>query len=218
MDFAALYSMLFDKMGDLGWWPADTSDEVVIGTILTQNTSWKNVEKALSELRKAGLLSLDGISRVKEEELSALIRSSGFHNQKAQRLSNLSGMILSEFGDLESMASRSTPEIVNFLSPIKGIGQETLDSIMLYALGKPVFIMANYTERIFSRLGILGKNDAAIDLKNKVPAGLNYDIGKLKNFHGMLVELAKQHCRKKPVCNGCPLSDSCRHYKEIMLP
>ncbi len=218
MDLHTIYTVLFETMGDLGWWPADTPDEVTIGTILTQNTSWNNVEKALGKLREAGLLSLRGISGTDTETLSALIRSSGFHNQKAKRLKDLSGKILTEYGTLEDMATRSIAEIADFLRPINGIGQETLDSILLYALDKPVFIMDNYTWRIFSRLGIISDYNRRVELKERVPAQLSNDVEKLKNFHGLLVELAKKHCKKKPACSGCPLSGSCKYYREMMLP
>lgn len=215
MEIGRIYDLLFAEMGDLGWWPAESADEVVIGAILTQNTNWNNVEKALAELRKAGLLSLESLSRVETGELSSLIRSSGFHNQKAARLKDLSSRIVSGYGSLERMSLNDTLELVDFLRPIKGVGQETLDSILLYALDKPVFVLDNYSTRIFSRAGFSVLEN---DIRKHVAEELSHDVERLKNFHAMLVQLAKNHCRKKPSCKGCPLSASCKYYREFMFP
>ncbi len=218
MDIQEIHSQLFMVMGDLGWWPAGSKDEVIIGTILTQNTSWNNVSKALEQLRKIDCLCLDCISAKSKDELSRLIKSSGFYKQKAERLIDLASRILGKYGSISRMAEADTSELVDFLSRIKGVGKETMDSILLYALDKPVFVVDKYTERIFTRTGVISNATEMKRLKEAIPGILENDIGKLKNFHGMIVKLAKENCRKKPLCSGCQLSSSCNYYNETMLP
>lgn len=213
-----VYKRLQVEMGDLGWWPAETGDEIIIGTILTQNTSWNNVEKSLESLRKNDLISLRGLCNTDPEQLSEIIRSSGFHNQKARRLIGLSRRIVDTYGDLSRMSQDSTDSLREFLSAAKGVGRETMDSILLYALSKPVFVVDKYTERIFSRTGVISDYRDLLDLQTRIPDILENDVEKLKNFHGMIVQLAKDHCRKKPACESCPLSVGCRHYSEAILP
>lgn len=218
MDTDEIYRHLFQEMGDLGWWPGESPDEVLIGTILTQNTSWRNVEMALSELRHSGKLSLDSISGMETVKLSDLIRSSGFHNQKAERLKDLSTRIIEKYGTIEMMSLSATDEVIDFLRTIRGIGQETLDSILLYVLDRAVFVIDKYTLRIFSRVGLTASDERHERIKQMVVQDLDGDVSRLKNLHGMLVQLAKNNCRKKPVCSGCPLSSLCRYHREIMLP
>lgn len=217
-DFLEVYERLYASIGDLGWWPAETRDEVVVGAILTQNTSWKNVEKSLSVLREEGALNLKTISTLEPEYLSGLIRSSGFHNQKASRLIDLSKRILERYGSIERMKREKESVSADFLRNIKGVGRETLDSLLVYALDKPVFVVDKYTERIFSRLGLLSEKYEMEDFRSDVKESFGSDVGKLKNFHGMIVQLAKDHCRKKPLCEGCPLSEICGYYTDVMLP
>lgn len=205
-------------MGDLGWWPGNTGDEVIIGAILTQNTNWNNVEKSLCVLRSRNLIDLSRIAGIEKDDLSPLIRSSGFHNQKAERIVNLSRSITEKYGSVGDMAQSDSMEVTRFLGSIKGVGQETRDAILLYALDIPVFVVDKYTIRIFSRIGIIESPDAMPRLKKEVPLLENMTVERLKNFHGMIVKLAKDHCRKNPVCKGCPLSLSCRYYTEVMLP
>lgn len=218
MRISDIYEKLYEEMGDLGWWPGDDPDEVLIGSILTQNTSWNNVEKALDVLRKNDCLSLECISSKKHRALSEMIRSSGFHNQKAQRLIDISRKILERYGSLKAMSSDSEKDLAEFLFSMKGVGEETRDSILLYALGKPVFVVDKYTERIFLRTGTISADSELKTVRETVPQLMELDTGKLKNFHGMLVKLAKEHCRTRPECSGCPLSGSCKYYKEEMLP
>lgn len=209
------YERLFERYGDTGWWPGDTRDEVIIGAVLTQNTSWTNVEMALQKLREAGILSLQRIGETERQPLSGLIRSSGFYNQKSERLILLSREIISRYGDVSGMLRRDLQELTNFLKPLKGVGQETLDSILLYALDKPVFVVDKYTMRIFSRAGINESNNIS-EIKNLVSQVFGQDLEKLKNLHGMIVFLAKDHCKSKPVCSNCPLLEICS-YREKNL-
>lgn len=203
-----LYERLYQEYGDTGWWPADSRDEVIIGTILTQNTSWKNVELSLGKMRKNSLTTLQAISTVDQAQLTELIRSSGFYNQKSERLIHISKEITKNYTSVEKMMESDPEELINFLGPMKGIGQETLDSILLYALDKPVFVVDKYTVRILSRIGIkvIGQIDP---IKSLVHEYLGTDISMLKNLHGMIVYLAKDYCRVKPKCGGCPVKNVC---------
>ncbi len=218
MSLPEMYGKLYSEMGDLGWWPGETSEEVLIGAILTQNTSWTNVEKALAHLREEGCLSLECIATMEKERLSEVIRSAGFHNQKAERLIDLSSLIISRYGSLEEMASESPEELSEFLISRRGIGEETRDAILLYALNKRAFVVDKYTHRIFVRTGIISDESGMPEAKESIEKDDGYTLDMLKNFHGMIVRLAKEHCRKKPICSGCPLSGSCRYYTETMLP
>lgn len=205
------YNTLYSYYGETGWWPGDTDDEVVIGAMLTQNTSWRNVELSLNRMKKAGIFTLEDISRTDVGTLGEIIRSSGFYNQKSQRLKALSESIGATYGNLEKMKKFPMNELENFLRPIKGIGQETLDSILLYALEKPVFVVDKYAVRIVGRIGI-SKRPSSVGLKDIVSSELGSDIGKLKNLHGMIVNLAKDYCKTKPRCAGCPMQEKCDYF------
>ncbi|CAC11466.1 conserved hypothetical protein [Thermoplasma acidophilum] len=203
--YSTVYDDLFRVYGDLHWWPADSKDEVVIGAVLTQNTSWKNVEKAIERLREKGLNSLAAISKCDVKDLAETIRPSGFYNQKAERLIALSKALMERFGGIDSIHDLETA--VSFFSPIKGIGQETLDSILLYALDLPVFVMDKYTARFLDRCyGIRGG-----DIKKDVEGEIK-DVERLKNLHAMIVQISKDHCKKVPECDGCPLNTKCEYY------
>jgi len=204
-----IYDLLYVRYGDLGWWPASSDDEVVIGAVLTQNTSWKNVEIALNRLKERRLLGIEEIYNSPEDEIRDAIRSSGFYNRKAMTLKLLSKGIVEKFGSIEGMKGKPAQIIINFLESIHGIGAETRDDIMLYALGMPVFIVDSYTERIFKRLS--GLEDAPIVVSRNRPKPKNHGLDKeqLKNFHAMLVHTAKEYCRKTPLCSNCPLNIVC---------
>ncbi len=205
-----LHDALYSTYGTTGWWPADSPDEVIAGTILTQNTSWTNVEKAIQALKANGPVTLQSICSMPLELLEAKIRSSGFYRQKAARLKDLSCAILRNYGSVESMAMHHQDEVSDFLKNIKGVGQETLDSILLYALGKPVFVVDKYTARIFQRTGLMDKPDLR-SIKNEVHSLLDKNTDALKNFHGMIVYLGKDYCRTKPLCGNCPVNNLCAY-------
>lgn len=203
-----LYDLLYARYGDTGWWPADSRDEVIIGTILTQNTSWKNVEISLGKMKRAGIANLLALSYVNKSYLGEIIRSSGFYNQKSERLITLSRNIIQKYGTVEEMMGAELAELTDFLGKMKGIGQETLDSILLYALDKPVFVVDKYTARILSRVGIKAAGEVA-SIKNLVSLDIGNDLSGLKNLHGMIVYLAKDFCKTKPKCIDCPISGVC---------
>ncbi len=209
MNLREIYELLYSHYGDLGWWPADNDEEIIIGSVLTQNTSWKNVEIALRRMKDYQILGLSEICGSNMDTIKKAIMPSGFYNRKAMTLKRLSAGIIERFGSLEAMKKQSAIDVANFLRSIHGIGPETRDDILLYALGFPAFIIDSYTTRIFTRF--TGKEKYQHDLlMGKVPIsdiGLNVD--ELKNIHAMLVLTAKEHCRKIPVCKGCPLETKC---------
>ena len=209
-----LYDALFSRYGDVGWWPAGSADEVIIGAILTQNTSWGNVEKSLQSLKKAGTNDLGGISATSTEEIQKLIRSSGFYRQKSERLKNIARAIIERYGTVEAMSHDDLDRLKLFLSSLSGIGQETMDSILLYALGKRVFVVDKYTIRIFQRTGLM-QNPEIGTVKNLVESEFADDLFRFRNLHGMLVMLAKEYCKTKPKCSGCPLRMHCDYALKI---
>jgi endonuclease-3 related protein len=176
------------------------------GAVLTQNTSWNNVSKAIENLKSKRLLSLEKISLVSRKGLTETIRPAGFHRQKASYLKNLSDFVISRYGgDLESMRKADTPHLRQELLAVKGIGPETADSILLYALDKPVFVVDAYTRRVFTRhkLGPSGKgyDEWQRFFTERLPA----DAKLFNEYHALIVKLAKEFCRPKPLCEGCPL-------------
>jgi endonuclease-3 related protein len=204
-----LYSRLHARFGDLEWWPAEGPFEVMVGAVLTQRTAWSNVEKAMFNLGEAGVKDTEGLLRLPLQTLEDLIRPSGTYRQKARRLTDLFTAVAShEGGALEVFLDRPTAPLRAHLLSIKGIGPETADSIVLYAGGKPVFVVDAYTRRVLERLGVMtgGSYD---DVARWFTDGLPEDVTLYNNFHAALVELAKEHCRKAPLCTGCPLQEVC---------
>ena len=219
MNYRILYRELEKRYGDTGWWPAETRDEIVIGTILTQNTSWNNVKKSIDQLKSIGKCSLTAIALLPLEKLSQAIRSSGFYNQKAKRLHELSKRIVSEFGGLDKMDDLSDSELIDFFSSVVGVGQETLDSILLYVFERPHFVVDKYTLRISIRTGIESAPNIQ-SVKSHVMVDIGNDVKTLKNFHGALVYLAKDYCKKTPICKECPVRGRCdygkAHFTELL--
>jgi endonuclease-3 related protein len=153
-----IYGILYKHFGEQHWWPATTDFEVIVGAILTQSTSWRNVEKAISNLRDAGVLSPTGLKNIDDKRLSELIRPSLYHNTKARKLKAFTEFLYSEYGgDLDFMRSSGVGELRPRLLGVWGVGPETADSILLYALGKPCFVVDAYTRRVFSRLDVIDK-------------------------------------------------------------
>ncbi len=217
-----VYKRLFKKFGKQNWWPVNEVHEgcldkrmfeVIIGAILTQNTSWKNVEKAIENLLAADLIDLKKISKVNKQKLAKLIRPSGYFNQKAERLKIFADYILKNYnGHLTTFMEKDHREIRPELLKIKGIGPETADSIILYAFQKPMFVIDMYTKRIFSRLGVVDENIAYEDLQKMFHKNLKEDAEIFNEYHALIVEFAKQFCTKKPQCLGCPLNKECKTF------
>lgn len=205
----ALYDALHDHYGDLEWWPAEGPYEVMVGAVLTQRTSWRNVEIALTNLRNAGIMDMDGLLSTPQDRLEELIRPSGTFRQKASRLRELFLMVSQKGnGSLEAFLDRPAEVLRQDLTGVRGIGPETADSIILYAARRPAFVVDAYTRRVLDRLEV-DAGTAYAQVASWFKDGLPVDADLYNNYHAVLVELAKDHCRTRPRCNGCPLSAVC---------
>jgi endonuclease-3 related protein len=210
--FREVYDTLLEEYGPQHWWPARTRFEVVVGAVLTQNTNWKNVERAIANLRKRGCLTPEGILRC--SDLPELIRPSGYYNIKAERLRSLCKVIIS-YGGLKGLFSRSSEEIRKILLSVKGVGEETADSILLYAAGRPVFVVDAYTRRVFSRMGVIPPDLRYEEIQQVVMESIPRDLKIYNEYHALLVRLGKEACKKKnPMCNKCPINTLCSYAAE----
>ena len=202
-----IYQKLYDTYGPRHWWPAETSFEVMVGAILTQNISWKNVERAIQNLKDEGFLEAKGIHQMKEARLAALIRSSGYYRVKAERLKAFVKFFFENYdGSLKRMRKETLETMRKKLLQVKGIGPETADSILLYGLKKPIFVVDAYTRRIFSRHGIVSENASYGEIQRLFMDFLPLDENLFNEYHALLVHLGKTLCRKVPRCDLCPLS------------
>ncbi len=205
-----VFDLLFQYYGPLAWWPAETPFEVCVGAILTQNTAWSNVEKAIFTLKQANLLTPDGIRQVRVERLAGLIRPAGYFNLKSSRLKDFVTWLFERYGgSLELMFSGDWQELRRELLEVRGIGPETCDSILLYAGGKPSFVVDAYTRRLFHRLGLLPERIGYDEIRSQFQSYLPADRHLFNEYHALIVEQCKLFCRKKPVCRGCPLFSDC---------
>ena len=204
-----LFDSLLRRYGALHWWPADTPIEVCVGAILTQNTNWGNVEKAMVNLKREGLLSVEALWEIDQERLAELIRPSGFFNIKSARLKVFLGWLLERYGTLDAMFSGDWRLLREELLSVPGIGPETCDAILLYAGGKPSFVVDAYTKRLFSKLGLVRETDSYEQVRSLFMDALPADSELFNEYHALIVEQCKRHCKKKPLCEGCPLQGFC---------
>lgn len=205
---ADIHDRLFARFGPQHWWPGETPFEVAIGAILTQNTNWRNVERAIANLKQAGMLSVDGILDADESALAELIRPSGYFRQKAARLKIFCRFLGDNFGgEIGRMADCDIHSLRKKLLSVNGIGPETADSIILYAAGKPVFVIDAYTKRVLSRHGIIDAKAGYHQVQELFHANIEHDERLFNEYHALIVRLCKEHCMKKPQCDGCPLND-----------
>jgi endonuclease-3 related protein len=201
-----VYGVLRKAFGHQKWWPGDTPFEVMIGAILTQNTAWTNVEKAILNLKKAGKLSFEALRQVPLKKLSQLIRPAGYFNVKADRLKCFMDFLGRECrGDLSKLKRETMPMLREKLLAVKGVGPETADSILLYALNKKSFVIDAYTKRIFSRHGLAVDRETYERWREIFMRALPASRDLYNDFHAQIVRTAKDHCRKVPRCEGCPL-------------
>lgn len=201
-----VYAALRKAQGHQKWWPGDTPFEVMVGAILTQNTAWTNVEKAILNLKKAGTLSLGALRRVPIKNLSQMIRPAGYFNVKADRLQCFMDFLDRECrGDLSKLKKNSVSALRKKLLAVKGIGPETADSILLYALNKTSFVIDAYTRRIFSRHGLAKDHEAYEKWREIFTRALPKNRDLYSDFHAQIVRTGKDHCRKVPRCEKCPL-------------
>ncbi|NQV00079.1 MAG: hypothetical protein HQ538_05020 [Parcubacteria group bacterium] len=202
-----IYKKLYSYFGKQHWWPARTKLEVIIGAMLTQNTSWSNVEKAIANLRKNKLLSFKKLSKVKINKLATLIKPAGYFNIKAKRLKNLLKFLQTRYrGNLGNMEKIRTKELRQQLLNVNGVGFETADSILLYAFNKPVFVIDAYTKRIFSRLKMLSLDSDYDKAQDLFKDNLSCNSRLFNEYHALIVRLGKDYCKKsKPKCSECPI-------------
>ena len=203
---ALMYNKLYASFGPQHWWPGETPFEVAVGAILTQNTNWYNVEKAIANLKKDRVLRPKALHNMTHARLASLIRPAGYFNIKAKRLKNFISLLVSEYhGSMARMAKEDLRSIRKKLLSVNGIGPETADSIILYALGKPVFVIDAYTKRVLSRHNILDHNASYDVVQGFFYSKLMENISLYNEYHALFVRLAKENCRTKPLCTGCPL-------------
>lgn len=206
-----LYQQLFDHFGPQHWWPAETPLEVVLGAILTQNTNWSNVEKAVANLQQAEALSIVRLAALPDEELQALIRPSGFFRQKAARIKRFVRYLEDHHqGGLEHLLNQDLSRARNEILKLNGIGPETADAILLYAGGRPSFVIDSYTVRLLQRLGLLENDPGYETLRLAVMQALPVDTALFNEFHALIVRTCKCYCRRRdPTCRDCPLLPGC---------
>jgi endonuclease-3 related protein len=200
------YRELLARFGPRHWWPAETPFEVCVGAVLTQNTAWKNVTRAITNLMEADVLDPEKIFALPLNELAELIRPAGYYNVKAQRLRNFVSLLMERHeGNLFSLLSLPRNSLRRELLSVNGIGPETADSIILYAAHKPVFVTDAYTKRILYRHGLVAHTADYASIQNLFESNLTMDVGLFNDFHAQLVAVGHHYCKKKPLCPDCPL-------------
>lgn len=206
----ALYQHLAAAYGEQHWWPADTGFEVMVGAILTQNTAWTNVERALARLQARIRLSPEAVLGLAEPALAELIRPCGYYNLKARRLRGFCAALI-EAGGEAALAAMPTEPLRRWLLGINGIGPETADDILLYAFERPVFVVDAYTRRLFRRLGTIDGDAGYEQIRQRVEAALGPDTACFNAYHALIVRHAKAVCRaRKPACDLCALRRRCQ--------
>ena len=205
-----LFQRLYGHFGPCHWWPGETPFEVIVGAILTQNTAWKNVESAIDNLKTKDVLEPERLEKLSQEELALLIRSSGYYNQKARKIKSFLEYYKSKYSyKIGDMAKILLEELREDLLQIYGIGEETADSILLYALNKPTFVVDAYTNRILSRIGYTTDTISYKKLKRFCEESLPQDTKLYNEFHALFVLLGKSICKSTPLCIECPVHNDC---------
>jgi endonuclease-3 related protein len=202
-----IYQRLFRYYGPQHWWPGETPFEILVGAVLTQNTSWRNVVKAIDNLKERQLLVFQGLHGATVEEIAGCIRPSGYYNVKAARLRNLLLMISHQYGgELEALLADETSRARANLLSVKGIGPETADAILLYCGNHPLFVVDAYTHRVFSRHGLAPEECDYDELQALFMDSLPSDPQLYNEYHALIVRVGKDYCKKgNPQCEGCPL-------------
>ena len=209
--FFDIHQRLYAAYGPQHWWPAGSPFEVVVGAILTQSAAWANVEKAIENLKAAGILSPEGLLKVGLDELARLVYPAGYYNAKARKLKAFLEMLFdSHGGDLDALFDLPLPELRQELLASHGIGPETADSIILYAAEKPSFVIDAYTRRVFSRLGLEPAGDSYACWQTMFSEGLPPDVQLFNEYHALIDRHAKTVCRKVPLCGQCCLREICQ--------
>ena len=201
-----IYNILYKTFGPRSWWPGDTPFEIAVGAILTQNTNWGNVEKAIGNLKKARALNAKTLLGMSHAELASLIRPAGYFNIKAERLGHFLSFLAARYkGSMKRMKREDAHLLREHLLGVKGIGPETADSILLYALEKPVFVIDAYTKRILQRHKLVPEKAGYHELQEIFHESLPLDAELFNEYHALFVMLGKHYCKPKPKCEGCPM-------------
>jgi endonuclease-3 related protein len=201
-----IYQLLLGRFGPQHWWPGESEFEIMVGAILTQNTNWGNVEKAIVNLKSAELLSPETLHNVEIKDLAELIRPAGYFNVKAKRLKNLIDWLSANYGgELTRLESLDTEQLRSELLAIKGVGRETADSILLYALNREIFVVDAYTARVAIRHRLIELEADYEQLRDLFQSNLPQDVQLFNEYHALLVRVGKEFCRPKARCAGCPL-------------
>lgn len=201
-----VYKRLYDRFGPQSWWPADSDFEVIVGAVLTQNTNWKNVQKAILNLKQADCLSLEKLHAMPHEQLAGYIKPAGYFNIKAKRLRHVVAFIVERFnGSLQQMRQEPLEELRLQLLSVNGVGPETADSILLYALGKPMFVVDAYTKRFLLRHNWVSSQADYHDIQKIFINALEADEKIFNEYHALIVQLGKEFCKTTPDCEDCPL-------------
>lgn len=203
-----IYKRLFETFGARNWWPGDTPFEISIGAILTQNTAWLNVEKAINNLKNHNLLEPKKLKEIPQDKLAELIRPAGYYNLKAERLKAFVEFLFLHYdGDLDKMFNRDMWELRQELLKVKGIGLETADSILLYAGNKPIFVVDSYTRRILTRHNLIDEKASYSQIQSLFMENLPPDVQLYNEYHALIVQLGKEICKSKPNCQSCPIKE-----------
>lgn len=206
LDLLEIYNKLYSFYGPQHWWPGDTPFEIAVGAILTQNTNWGNVEKAIKNLKDAKALSAKAIHELPLQRLASLIKPAGYFNVKAMRLKSFIDFLIKHYnGSMKQMKKEEIEPLRKKLLNVHGIGPETADSILLYALDKPVFVIDAYTKRVLSRHKILDYNASYEEYQTLFHKELDEDIQLFNEYHALFVRVGKDYCKPKPLCEKCPL-------------
>lgn len=201
-----IYDIAFDYFGPQQWWPGETQFEIIVGAILTQNTNWTNVEKAITNIKNVELLNPRALHELDITKLAELIRPAGYFNVKAERLKSFLNWLFEQHeGRLENLERLETSRFRDELLSIKGIGPETADSILLYAFDRTVFVVDAYTARIIARHGLIEPPFDYEQLQQLFESNLEPDVQFFNEYHALLVQIGKQFCKPKAKCAGCPL-------------
>ncbi|MCA1960416.1 MAG: endonuclease III domain-containing protein [Desulfomonile sp.] len=204
--FMNMYATMRGAFGHRNWWPGDTPFEVCVGAVLTQNTSWKNVAKAIANLANHGALDPFTLCKMPLDELAELIRPSGYYNVKARRLRNFIVLLVEKYGgDLDALFSLPVTDLREELLSVRGIGKETADSIILYAAHKPIFVVDAYTKRVLVRHGLVDEDADYDAMQELFHFHLPPDVALYNDFHAQFVAVGHHYCKKEPRCRQCPL-------------
>jgi endonuclease-3 related protein len=202
-----VYKKLLSYYGHRDWWPGDSPFEIAVGAILTQHTNWANVERVIANLKQHGVLNAKALHEMHLQDVAALIRPSGYYNIKAKRLKAFIGFLMVRYdGDMALMSKTATERLRIDLLAINGVGQETADAILLYALGRAVFVIDAYTKRVFSRHGIMDMKASYEDYQDLFHGSIKPVCTVYNEYHALIVSVGKEFCRPEPRCEGCPLN------------